>query len=746
MVGLQKKHVLNRMPASSFFDPRQFAQKFAKNVTPNELTGSTFPIRKTPDLFTTPEGKIEAIFPKGPASSLPVTDFNELYPDKVPVESSYEEPRLTPFGREFDFTQPSKNIYDAETVNERSKRFLNQYFPGEDPGQVINPATGRAYGNELKIHDAMHDFANVGNTLRGEELITIAENIGATPLAAKNIGLNNLTQQLDNIFEEDPNYLYDQAERDAFLNARTGGRTLVQQRGATRGSSLFRDANNVGSFLSPPISKEEFNTMAKRGQEFYDQVHQNWNQFKRGGSVEWSDEPTRKGFETRKNVVDEFLGNDLENTYAPPRAITQRIAGGYNKGGIPYGNPLSLMNAPLAPTVDTGLWSSELEKTIESGALNLQNELEKEEQIYKSPEQIAARDALEKWKNRANAIRSLAGEDAATQAGLGQKYIEKGLDINSPEFQKDLHVYQSSAQANPRAAGWELMQNTIGPEPNAPLMSHKFLPVSRSVNELTQTYSRPQESDFFDNIKKPENTKTAVSAAIQNVLRNEPGDSGITASAPINYRKGGRVYLNPANLGANVPLSGGYAETTLKAAGINSSDALLEIAAKAKQIEGYNKALPAVKRAIKTGFNTATDITGAVPLFDPEFRRAVKQGNAREVAKRVATEYATGVVAAPVVGMGLGTLNRIAPRAALAATGALNLARTANPVAVVSQLGGSSKMTPQQEAYENQLRETKLKQAEAARKRGGKWQFPTPFGQMTIPDLGITETGGLYIR
>jgi hypothetical protein len=274
----------------------------------------------------------------------------------------------------------------------------------------------------------------------------------------------------------------------------------------------------------------------------------------------------------------------------------------------------------------------------------------------------------------------------------------------------------------------------------------KLLPVSRSVNELSQTYLSPQESDFFDNIKKPENTKTAVSAAIQNVLRNEPGDRGFTASAPIDYRKGGRVYLNPANLGANAAFRGSYADTSLKAAGINPSDALLEIAAKAKQIEGYNKALPGVKRAIKTGFNTATDITGAVPLFDPEFRRAVEQGNAREAAKRVATEYATGAVAAPVVGMGLGTLNRIAPRAALAATGALNLARAANPVAVVSQLGGSSKMTPRQEAYENQLRETKLKQAEAARKRGGKWQFPTPFGRMTIPDLGITETKGLYIR
>ena len=74
----------------------------------------------------------------------------------------------------------------------------------------------------------------------------------------------------------------------------------------------------------------------------------------------------------------------------------------------------------------------------------------------------------------------------------------------------------------------------------------------------------------------------------------------------------------------------------------------------------------------------------------------------------------------------------------------------ANPaVAAVSMATlapGSSRITPRQEAYENQLRETKFKQAETARKRGGKWKFPTPFGQVTIPEFGMSESGGLFFR
>jgi hypothetical protein len=147
-----------------------------------------------------------------------------------------------------------------------------------------------------------------------------------------------------------------------------------------------------------------------------------------------------------------------------------------------------------------------------------------------------------------------------------------------------------------------------------------------------------------------------------------------------------------------------------------------------------------------TGFNAASNIVGSVPLFDPEFRQATEQGDLGKAAKIVAKDYAIGAATAPVVGMGVSTLSRLGPQAARVVAGGLGVARAANPIAVVSQLGGSSKITPRQEAYENQLRETKFKQAEAARKRGGKFKFPTPFGQVTIPEFGISEAGGLFFR
>lgn len=161
----------------------------------------------------------------------------------------------------------------------------------------------------------------------------------------------------------------------------------------------------------------------------------------------------------------------------------------------------------------------------------------------------------------------------------------------------------------------------------------------------------------------------------------------------------------------------------------------------------YNKLFAIAKnrgnlRNVVKGATTAVgDITGSLPLFDPEFRQAVEKGDAGKAAVQVAKEYGTGLVAAPVIGMGVGALNQVAPQAARVVTGGLNVARAANPYAVVSQLGGSSKINP---AADKKAIESQLQRAQAARKRGGKWKIPTPFGSLTIPEFGISEAGGLF--
>ena len=98
-----------------------------------------------------------------------------------------------------------------------------------------------------------------------------------------------------------------------------------------------------------------------------------------------------------------------------------------------------------------------------------------------------------------------------------------------------------------------------------------------------------------------------------------------------------------------------------------------------------------IANAIGAGFNTTANIAGSIPLFDPEFQQAVEKGDVRKAATQVAKEYATGVVAAPIVGAGTGFAQRLAPRAAAAVIPAAATAlRIANPIALVSQLGGDS--------------------------------------------------------
>lgn len=166
------------------------------------------------------------------------------------------------------------------------------------------------------------------------------------------------------------------------------------------------------------------------------------------------------------------------------------------------------------------------------------------------------------------------------------------------------------------------------------------------------------------------------------------------------------------------------------------------------------KIVDRVRGAVKTGFNATADLAGALPLFDPEFRRDVETGNVRKAGERVVQEYTTGLLAAPVVGVGAGALQRLAPATAARVLPALaGATRAGNPVAVVSQLGGSVKPSQRQQRIERQQdpqsfgaqgpsANPQLLRAEAARRKGGKWKI----GPFTMPEFGISEAGGLFLR
>jgi hypothetical protein len=462
---------------------------------------------------------------------------------------------------------------------------------------------------------------------------------------------------------------------------------LTQLRGVKQGSSLFRDLNDPRSFLSPPISEEEFNTMAQRGREFYDQVHSNWKDFKTAELIKEiekynnpyglirTDADNPRSFiipsnsdilnidatpqdlysqrKERRSIRDKFMGINSGND-AP--ILTQKIIGGYNKGDLPYGNPLALMNAPLVPTVNRDLYFQQLNNTIKKGI---------------------------------SALESKTLEDI-----IDPSKVDSFFYYMSPGRQRDILDENRTSYINWRSA--------------------------------------------FDEKR--------------GVTRSGMTNRGPTAAAPdLERGPNARIYLNPPNLGSqaarparNVRL-GSFFDPFFEAAGIDPKDAILDAAAKAKEIEKYNKViLPQMKRLMGLGFKTTAELTGSIPLFDPEFRAATDRGDGRTVARLIGTDYATGAVAAPIISTGMGVLQHLTPNVAGIVAGGLNIARTANPIAVVSQMGGSSKITPRVAAAEALQRKEKIKLAQAARARGGKWKFPTPFGNFRIPELGISETGGLF--
>ena len=717
-----------------------------------------FPTRNISEIFVDPiTNKLETIRHSGPASTLPTENFDVLYARTAPIPErsnrfgntlAGEEMVGTPFQREFDFTtDPGANWInqDRVTVQDRSKRFLQNYFGG-DPGSVLNPATGRFYGDELKIHDAMHDFANVGNTLRGEELITIAEQAGASPLQSKNIGLEDLTQQFLIGSQYSPAEVTDDAMRDLRNSTRMGGRTLIQRRGAKQGSSLFRDANYVGSFLSPPITRDEFSTMVERGREYYDQVHNNYANFKR--------------FETAGNedLNDRAVRKDLENkffdkTYGPSRAITQGIVGGYGESNsIPFGNYLSLMNAPLVPSVDEALWNKSIENQLTPMVPKVEAAVKAEKDFYNSPEQVEIRNAPQRWTDRSNLLREASdaqmrlwytGEKVDDDyerylKRLSERNPSLAESINTPEFQRDLRVFSALENIDPR--GSNNIVDTIGERPQLDYNAiGEQQRLSRAANALDKTGLGYMQGILQSGLDE---TRNAYSG-------------GITGAAPIAE---GRVYLNPANLGANVdthlPLNRRAESSLFEVGGRTTNDVLLQAAADAKIAEGYNKALPGIKQAIRTGVGATADLTGAVPLFDPEFRQAVEQGDVRKAATQVAKEYATGLVTAPVVGLGFGVAQRLAPQTAaavipaaapLAAIPLAAAAERSQPM-TKTQLRKDRQENPASYGAQGPSANLQLLKAEAARKRGGRWRLPTPFGNLTIPELGISEAGGLFFR
>lgn len=666
---------------------------------------------------------------QGPASDLPSTavDVGPLRLASSDAWSGID----SGFSREFDFSdtgasEPIKG-YDpsqALTVGQRSKQFIDQYFGGQE-SPVTNPVTGKFYGDELRLHDAFHQYANLGNTLRGEEQVTVGEKAGNTRLLGDR--LQELTQQptirarVAHDVLDDPFELSSRGAQYATGGGMRRGNTLVQQRGQSRGSSLFKDRNAVSSFLSPPIGQKEAQELIRRGQEFYDQVGTKWNQYLQGRL----DRPA-EGF-----APDPATIHDLRNDFLSD-ARNMVIEGGYGgEGKLPYGDKRQFMNAPLVPTVRSDDYQRAIDQRLAPVVSALRDEIEQEKKFFNTPRNQPIRDYA-RWSEDSLLLDIAKGyRKMAKDTGVQSTYelpqrLKGAADTYFKLLDQDMQPYDAMIRA-------------LGLQPSLPAgQSYRDLfPATYGVLGYRANGVGPEEAF----LKAPALAGTAIEGHLtDNYQRLNAG--GVTGGV---VPRDGIAYLNPANLGANKNAL--WADQGLDRFLDDPSDVLLSAAVDAKN-------LGRVRNAIATGVRATGDLVGLVPLTDPEFRQAVEAGDARKAGTKLAQEYATGLVTAPVLGMGAGALQRMAPATAAQVLPAVATgARIGNPVALASQLGGSAKPSQRQRAEEKRLdpgafgaqgpsANPQLLRAEAARRRGGKWKL----GPFTVPELGLSEAGGLFFR
>lgn len=156
-----------------------------------------------------------------------------------------------------------------------------------------------------------------------------------------------------------------------------------------------------------------------------------------------------------------------------------------------------------------------------------------------------------------------------------------------------------------------------------------------------------------------------------------------------------------------------------------------------------------VRNAARTATRVTADVAGAVPWMDPDFRNALERDDIGKAAGIVARDYAIGAASAPVVGAAAGVAQRVAPglasRALPVAAGLGAASRVLNPIAALTLLGGDTSRPGgrdrAREAAEMRVVEDQRRRAEEARARGPRWRI----GPFAVPELGISESGGLFL-
>ena len=537
----------------------------------------------------------------------------------------------------------------------------------------------------IKLHDAAHQWSNVNPMSRGELQQQIVDVTGAQ-LLEQTLG----AQGFVNATRGGASPITAEALQGQ-IDALQEASREVEKRSLFGESALGETINSPARFLFPALEANEIKELQKRGREFYGQVGQNYIQQIQAGRIPETTgtQLTELKFTPQPNVTVDFPVN--------PRALAihenpnlLKVKGGYDvPGKLSYGPIKQFMNSPLEIMVDAPDWAYAGREYLTKEAFPAIQEM------YPG--------------NTANQIQKRIKEREKYSGKYGGIIID---DLGELEYITNRAKIPSNYSKEQFAAdykGFDPTQVQSGSDKDF----DRYIQYMEDQDRAMRGHSLEPDDAYY---KRLENEQLKGFNVQANRLPYKP----TTYTAAKHGFSGNDTEFTQSSALANPSLQHAY-------------DKLFAIA----------KNRGSLRNIIKGATTATTDITGAIPLFDPEFRQAVEKGDVRKAATQVAKEYATGVVAAPVIGMGVGALNQVAPRAARIVAGGLNAARTVNPIAVVSQLGGSSKINKK---ADEQAATSQLLRAEAARKRGGKWKFPTPFGTLQIPELGLSEAGGLFFR
>ena len=562
----------------------------------------------------------------------------------------------------------------------RSIQNLQDIFTGNwFPGGNALP------GQIIKLHDAAHQWSNVNPMSRGELQQQIVDVTGAQ-LLEQTLG----AQGFVNATRGGASPITAEALQGR-IDALQEVSREIEKKSLFGESALGETINSPARFLFPALEANEIKELQKRGREFYGQVGQNYLQQIQAGRIPETTgtQLTELKFTPQPNVTVDFPVN--------PRALAihenpnlLKVKGGYDvPGKLSYGPIKQFMNSPLEIMVDAPDWAYAGREYLTKEAFPAIQEM------YPG--------------NTANQIQKRIKEREKYSGKYGGIIID---DLGELEYITNRAKIPSNYSKEQFAAdykGFDPTQVQSGSDKDF----DRYIQYMEDQDRAMRGHSLEPDDAYY---KRLENEQLKGFNVQANRLPYKP----TTYTAAKHGFSGNDTEFTQSSALANPSLQHAY-------------DKLFAIA----------KNRGSLRNIIKGATTATTDITGAIPLFDPEFRQAVEKGDVRKAATQVAKEYATGVVAAPVIGMGVGALNQVAPRAARIVAGGLNAARTVNPIAVVSQLGGSSKINKK---ADEQAATSQLLRAEAARKRGGKWKFPTPFGTLQIPELGLSEAGGLFFR